>query len=119
VRGVPDMAITLGQAAHAVAGRPGFAMPPGLEPGLESTHYFSPEQSAYCNGTHVAEVEVDIETGQVTILRYVIAHDSGTLITPMVVDGQVQGGLAHGIGNALFEEQHYDADANPLTMTFA
>src|SRR5690606_24031243 len=93
--------------------------PPGLEPGLESTHYFSPEQSAYCNGTHVAEVEVDVETGQVTILRYVIAHDSGTLINPMVVDGQVQGGLAHGIGNALFEEQHYDADANPLTMTFA
>jgi len=119
VRGVPEMAVTLGKVAHAVAGTPGFAMPPGLEPGLEATHYFSPAQSAYCNGTHVAEVEVDIETGQVTILRYVIAHDSGTLINPMIVDGQVQGGLAHGIGNALFEEQHYDEHANPLTTTFA
>ena len=119
VRGVPDMSLGLGELAHAVAGKPGFAMLPGFEPGLEATHYFSPEQSAYCNGTHVAEVEVDIETGFVKILRYVIAHDSGNLINPMIVDGQVQGGLAHGIGNALFEEQHYDVDANPLTTTFA
>ncbi len=119
VRGVPDMSVTLGQIAKAVAGMPGFAMPPGLEPGLEATHYFSPEQSAYCNGTHIAEVEVDVETGHVTILRYVIAHDAGTLINPMIVDGQVQGGLAHGVGNALFEVQHYDEHANPVTMTFA
>ncbi|MEK9723460.1 MAG: xanthine dehydrogenase family protein molybdopterin-binding subunit [Rhodospirillaceae bacterium] len=119
VRGVPDMSLGLGELAHAIAGTPGFAMPPGFEPGLEATHYFSPEQSAYCNGTHVAEVEVDIETGHVTILRYVIAHDSGNLINPMIVDGQVQGGLAHGIGNALFEEQHFDDGANPLTTTFA
>lgn len=119
VQGVPDMSLTLGQVAHAVAGTPGFAMPPGFDPGLEATHYFSPEQSAYCNGCHVAEVEVDIETGHVKILRYVIAHDAGNLINPMVVDGQVQGGLAHGIGNALFEEQHYDDQANPLTTTFA
>ena len=118
VRGVPEIGRTLGEIAHAVAGSPGFAMPPGFEPGLEATHYFSPEQSAYCNGTHVAEVEVDIETGGVEILRYVIAHDSGNLINPMIVDGQVQGGLAHGIGNALFEEQHFDTDANPLTTNF-
>jgi carbon-monoxide dehydrogenase large subunit len=119
VRGVPDMAIGLGELAHAVGGTPGYPIPPGFEPGLEATHYFSPEQSAYCNGTHVAEIEVDIETGYVKILRYVIAHDSGNLINPMIVDGQVQGGLAHGIGNALFEEQHFDDDANPLTTTFA
>jgi len=119
VRGVPDMALTLGEVAHAVAGTPGYALPPGLEPGLEATHYFSPSQSAYCNGTHIAEVEVDIETGHVKILRYVIAHDAGTLINPMIVDGQVQGGLAHGVGNALFEELHYGDDATPLTTTFA
>jgi carbon-monoxide dehydrogenase large subunit len=119
VRGVPEMCLTLGQIAHAVAGSPGFPMPPGLEPGLEATNYFSPEQSAFCNGTHIAEVEVDVETGHVTILRYVIAHDSGALINPMIVDGQVQGGLAHGIGNALFEEQVYDQDANPVSTNFA
>ena len=119
VRGVPEMSYTLGQVAHAVAGVPGFSIPSGMEPGLEATHYFSPDQSAYCNGTHIAEVEVDIETGDVEILRYVIAHDSGNLINPMIVDGQVQGGLAHGVGNALFEEQHYDENANPLTTNFA
>ncbi|MEE8332774.1 MAG: molybdopterin cofactor-binding domain-containing protein, partial [Alphaproteobacteria bacterium] len=119
VRGVPDMALTLGQIAHAVAGTPGYALPPGLDPGLEATHYFSPAQSAYCNGTHIAEVEVDIETGHVEILRYVIAHDAGRLINPMIVDGQVQGGFAHGVGNALFEELHFGEDAMPLTTTFA
>ena len=119
VKGVPDMSLTLGQVAHAVAGTPGYALPPGLTPGLEATHYFSPAQSAYCNGTHIAEVEVDIETGHVEILRYVIAHDAGTLINPMIVDGQVQGGLAHGVGNALFEELHFGEDGTPLTTTFA
>ena len=119
VRGVPKMSVTLGQVAHAVAGVPGFAIPSGMEPGVEATHYFAPDQSAYCNGTHIAEVEVDIETGHVVLVRYVIAHDSGNLINPMIVEGQVQGGFAHGVGNALFEEQHYDDHANPLTMTFA
>jgi aerobic carbon-monoxide dehydrogenase large subunit len=119
VRGVPEMSLTLGQVAHAVAGTPGYALPPGLDPGLESTHYFSPAAAAYCNGTHIAEVEVDVETGMVTILRYVTGHDAGRLINPLIVDGQVQGGVAHGVGNALFEALHFDADANPLTTTFA
>ena len=118
VRGVPEMSITLAQLAHQVAGAPGFALPEGIDPGLEATHYFSPSQSAYCNGCHVAEVEVDIDTGQVTILKYVITHDAGNLINPLIVDGQVQGGLAHGIGNALFEELHFDDDAMPLTTNF-
>ena len=67
----------------------------------------------------MAEVAVDIETGSVEILRYVVAHDCGNLINPLIVDGQVQGGVAHGIGNALLEHLHYDEDANPLTTTFA
>jgi len=119
VRGVPDLSLGLGQIAQAVAGTPGYALPAGMEPGLEATHYFSPAQSAYCNGCHIAEVEVDVETGRVDILRYVLAHDAGTLINPLIVDGQVQGGVAHGIGNALFEKMHYDSDANPLSVTFA
>jgi carbon-monoxide dehydrogenase large subunit len=67
----------------------------------------------------VAEVEVDPMTGGVTILNYVVGHDSGNVINPMIVDGQVQGGVAHGIGNALFEFMKYDADAQPLTTTLA
>jgi carbon-monoxide dehydrogenase large subunit len=119
VRGVPDLSLGLGQIAQAVAGTPGYALPAGIEPGLEATHYFSPAQSAYCNGSHVVEVEVDVETGRVAILRYVLAHDSGNLINPLIVDGQVQGGVAHGIGNALYEKMHYDDGGNPLSVTFA
>jgi carbon-monoxide dehydrogenase large subunit len=98
---------------------PGYAMPGGLSPGLEATSYFLPSQSTYCNGTHVAEVEVDPETGAVRIVRYTVAHDSGRLINPLVVDGQVEGGVAHGIGNALYEWMRYDQQAQPLTTTFA
>ena len=71
--------------------------------GLEHTAYFAPPQASYCNGTHVVEVEVDPMTGGISILNYTVAHDSGVVINPMIVDGQVQGGVAHGIGNALFE----------------
>jgi carbon-monoxide dehydrogenase large subunit len=90
----------------------------GLSPGLEHTAYFQPDQSTYSNGTHVAEVEVDIETGAVTILRYTALHDCGTVINPMVVEGQVVGGIAHGIGNALFERLLHDAAGEPQTVNF-
>ncbi len=119
VKGVPDLSLGLADIARAVQGMPGFSLPGGVEPGLESTQYFSPPQSTYCNGTAVAEVEIDIETGAVTILNYSMAHDSGTLINPLVVDGQVQGATAHGIGNTLYEWMIYDDDAQPLTTTFA
>jgi carbon-monoxide dehydrogenase large subunit len=66
----------------------------------------------------VVELEVDPMTGGVAILNYTVAHDSGNIINPMIVDGQVQGGVAHGIGNAMFEWMKYDDDANPLTTTF-
>jgi len=119
VRGVPGMTKTLGDIARSVAGMPGFALPGGMEPGLEATQYFSPAQAAYCNGTAVAEVEVDIETGRIDVLRYAMGHDSGNLINPMIVDGQVHGAVVHGIGNALYEWMVYDADANPVSTTFA
>jgi carbon-monoxide dehydrogenase large subunit len=107
-----------GELARLAQGMPGFSFAPGQTPGLEHTAYFTPPQASYCNGTHVAEVEVDPATGAVTILDYTVAHDSGNVINPMIVDGQVQGGVAHGIGNALFEWMKYDASAQPLTTTF-
>jgi aerobic carbon-monoxide dehydrogenase large subunit len=111
--------ISFGDLARLAQGAPGFSLPPGEMPGLEHTAYFTPPQAAYCNGTHIAEVEVDIETGAVAILNYAVAHDSGTLINPLIVDGQIQGGVAHGIGNALLEAMAYDENAQPLTTSFA
>ena len=118
VRGVPGMRKSLREVAVKSIGMPGFSMVGGLSPGLENTAYFQPDQSTYSNGTHVAEVEVDIETGQVTILRYTVFHDCGHVINPMVVEGQVVGGVAHGLGNALFERLVYDRDAQPLSVNF-
>jgi carbon-monoxide dehydrogenase large subunit len=97
-------------------GVPGFAM--NEEPGLEHTSYFLPPRSTYANATHIAEVEVDIETGQVHIQKFVVVHDCGRAINPLVVEGQVIGGIAHGIGNALFERLVYDENAQPLTVNF-
>jgi aerobic carbon-monoxide dehydrogenase large subunit len=112
-------AVSFGELAKLAQGAPGFSLPEGETPGLEHTAYFTPPQAAYCNGTHVAEVEVDIETGAVEILNYAVAHDSGNLINPLIVDGQIQGGVAHGIGNALLEAMVYDENAQPLTASFA
>ena len=119
VRGVPGMKKSFREIAVKSIGMPGFSMAGGLSPGLENTAYFQPDQSTYSNGTHIAEVEVDIDTGAVKILRYTVLHDCGTVINPMVVEGQVVGGVAHGIGNALFERLCHDNDAQPQTTTFA
>jgi len=119
VRGVPGLKKSFREIAVKSIGMPGFSMAGGLTPGLESTAYFQPDQSTYSNGVHVAEVEVDIETGGVTILRYTVLHDCGTVINPMVVEGQVVGGIAHGIGNALFERLYHDSGAQPQTTNFA
>jgi len=119
VKGVPNLSVTLADVARALAGAPGFPMMRGVDPGLESTVNFAPERMLYCNGTHVAEVEVDIETGEVKILGYVVVNDSGRIINPMIVEGQLCGGVMHGIGNALFEWMGYDENAQPLTTTFA
>lgn len=111
--------LSFGELARLAQGMPGFSLAPGQTPGLEHTAYFAPPQASYCSGTHLVEVEVDPMTGAVKILSYVVAHDSGNIINPMVVDGQIQGGVAHGIGNALFEWMKYDENAQPLTTTFA
>jgi carbon-monoxide dehydrogenase large subunit len=118
-RGGNKPTLSFGELARLAQGMPGFSFAAGQTPGLEHTVYFTPSQASYCNGTHVAEVEVDPLTGGVTILNYVVAHDSGNIINPLIVDGQVQGGVAHGIGNALFEFMKYDAGGQPLTTSFA
>src|SRR5207237_3249544 len=110
--------MSFGELARLAQGMPGFSLAPGQAPGLEHTAYFTPPQTSYCNGTHVAEVEVDPMTGGVTLLCYTVGHDSGNVINPMIVDGQVQGGVAHGIGNALFDCMVYDAAAQPPSTTF-
>jgi carbon-monoxide dehydrogenase large subunit len=118
IKGVPDHGKTFAEIATFANGMPGFSLPGGVTPGLDDTAYFTPERSTYANGAHVVEVEVDIETGAVTILRYSTAHDCGSMINPKMVDGQVMGGVAHGIGNALFEWMRYDDDAQPQTVNF-
>jgi carbon-monoxide dehydrogenase large subunit len=118
VRGVPDHGRSLAEIAEFTTGLPGFALPRGVDAGLEDTTYFTPERASYPNGCHVAEVEVDLDTGQVRVLRYTVGHDCGTIINPISVEGQVQGGVAHGIGNALFEWMRYDENAQPVTTNF-
>jgi carbon-monoxide dehydrogenase large subunit len=111
--------LTFRELARLSQGMPGFSMAPGQTPGIEHTAYFTPPQASYCSGTHVVELEVDPMTGAITFVNYAVAHDSGNIINPLIVDGQVQGGVAHGIGNALLEWMKYDENGQPLTTTFA
>jgi aerobic carbon-monoxide dehydrogenase large subunit len=119
VVGAPGSGLSLREVAEAVSGVPGYAMPGKFEPGLESLQSFLPSALTYGMGCHAVEVEVDVETGRVRILRYVVVNDSGKLINPMIVEGQLVGGTAHAIGNTLYELMCYDDDAQPLTTTFA
>ena len=114
-----DKAVSLGELARVLKGAPGYAFPPGVDPALEADIKWQTEPLTYANTSHVAEVEVDPATGHVTILRYTALQDCGTRVNPMIVDGQIRGGIVHGIGNALFEEMIYSADGQPLTVTFA
>jgi carbon-monoxide dehydrogenase large subunit len=118
VIGAPDLAVGLGELARVLKGAPGYPFPPDLEPGLEARSTFRTDALAYANACHVAEVEVDVETGGVRVLRYVAMQDSGRLINPLIVDGQVRGGVVHGVGNAVLERMGYDEAGQPLTTTF-
>jgi aerobic carbon-monoxide dehydrogenase large subunit len=89
-----------------------------VSPGLEASETFVSDAMAYANGTAVAAVEVDPETGFVAIERLVIAHDCGRMLNPMIVDGQILGGAAHGIGNALLEWMGFDDEGQPVTANF-
>ena len=115
----PGKTCGLADIARASYGVPGFNLPKGMAPGLTVTHYFAPSASVYSNGSAFAEVEVDIETGDVKVRRYGLSHDCGTVINPMLVRGQVLGGILHGIGNTLLEHHAYDYQAQPLTTSLA
>jgi carbon-monoxide dehydrogenase large subunit len=118
VRGAPARGLSLAAvAAIASAPRPGYALPGGMDPGLEASGYVRVTQSTYSSGAHAAVVEVDPDTGAVRLLRYVAVDDCGVMINPMIVEGQVHGGIAHGIGNALLEEIVYDASGQMITGT--
>jgi carbon-monoxide dehydrogenase large subunit len=119
VRDDPARYLGFADLGRLLRGIPGYDLPPGAGAGLESTRYWEPEAMAYANASHACEVEVDIATGEVRLLRYVALQDSGTLINPMIAEGQVHGGIVHGIGNALFEFMRYDEQAQPQSTTFA
>jgi aerobic carbon-monoxide dehydrogenase large subunit len=117
VRGEPGRAISLGELARKANPLRG-AVTPGTEPGLEATAYFGPDRGNAANGVHAILVEVDPETAAVAIRRYVVVHDCGTVINPMVVEAQVQGGVAHGIGNAFYEQLLFDENGQLLNASF-
>jgi len=119
VKGVPGMKRSIAEIAHALSGVPGFALPGGLPPGLAAAVDFEPSSMTYTNGTHVVEAEVDPVTGAVRLNRYVVVHDCGRIINPMMLHGQVQGGVVNGIGATLFEWMRYADDGQPLTVNYA
>ena len=117
ISGTPDRAIGLGELARLANPLRG-AVRPGTEPGLEATAYFGPDRGSTASGVHAMEVEVDPETAMVRITRYVVVHDCGRVINPLIVEGQIQGGVAHGIGNAFYEQLRYDEGGQLLNASF-
>ena len=118
VRGAPDRRVALADVASLAYRPSGGTLPPGEDPALEATQYYDPPPATFSNGTHVAVVDVDIDTGRVAIVRHVVVEDCGRIVNPMIVDGQTHGAVAQGIGNALHEEIAYDDGGQPLTTTF-
>jgi carbon-monoxide dehydrogenase large subunit len=115
VKGSPDRSMTIQAAAFAA--HAAHNLPDGMEPGLEETAVFDPPNFSWPGGAHAAVVEVDTETGDARLLRYVAVDDVGQPVNPTIVDGQVHGGITQGIAAALYEEGLYDEDANLLTTT--
>jgi len=116
VRGSPDQGLTLAEVA-------GLAyipqdIPQGMEPGLEEVAFYDPENFVFPFGAHAAIVELDAETGKVEVIRYVAVDDCGPAINPLLIDGQVHGGIVHSIGQALYEQVAYDEAGQLVTGTF-
>ena len=109
----PESSLTLKEIAFAAW--TAHNLPEGLEPGLEATYVYDPPNFSWPSGAHVAVVEVDTETGAVELLRYVAVDDVGVVVNPTIVEGQIHGGLAQGVAQALYEEAVYDEDGNLLT----
>ena len=117
VKGSPQTAIKLGELAQRANPMRG-AVKPGTEPGLEATDYFGPERGATASGVHAMIVEVDRATMLVEIKRYVVVHDCGSVINPMILEGQIHGGVAQGIGNAFYEQLVFDENGQLLNASF-
>lgn len=117
VQDIPQKSLSLGELAQRANPMRG-AVKPGTEPGLESTDYFGPEMGATSAGSHAMIVEVDPETMLVKVLRYVVVHDCGKVINPLILDGQVHGGVAQGIGNAFYEKVIFDDNGQILNASF-
>ncbi len=117
VKGVPSRSITLGELAQMANPLRG-AVKPGTEPGLEATNYFGPERGATASGMHAMIIEVDPGTYNVDIQKLVVVHDCGRVINPLILDGQIHGGVAQGIGNAFFEELVWDENGQLLNASF-
>jgi aerobic carbon-monoxide dehydrogenase large subunit len=116
VRGSPDKGMTLAEVAGAAYVPEN--LPEGMEPGLDEQTFFDPENFVFPFGAHACVVDVDSETGRVDVVRYVAVDDCGPAINPMLIDGQVHGGITHGLGQALFERVYYDDDGQLITGTF-
>ena len=115
IKGSPDKGMTLAEVAGAAYLN---LIPDGMEPGLEETTFYDPENFVFPFGAHAAIVDIDGETGKITLTRYVAVDDCGNAINPLLIEGQVHGGIVHAVGQALYERVHYDEDGQLVTGTF-
>jgi carbon-monoxide dehydrogenase large subunit len=106
------------EIARAVVYNRAGLLPEGEDAGLELTATYDPPLLTYSNATHIGEVEIDPQTGQLRILSYVVVEDCGRMINPTLIEGQIHGGVAQGIGAVLFEEIPYDENCQPLAVSF-
>jgi carbon-monoxide dehydrogenase large subunit len=118
VRGTPDRSVALGDVATAANPLRGTIPREWEGPGLEASRYFAPPRGSFAGGCHAAIVEIERGTAALRVDRYVVVHDCGKVINPMILDGQIQGGLAQGIGNAFYEKLVYDGEGQLLTQTY-
>jgi carbon-monoxide dehydrogenase large subunit len=117
VRGAADHRIAIAELARLAYSPPSGGLPPALPPGLEATIYFDPPGQAFSGAVHVAAVELDRATGRIEVTRYVVVEDCGPIINPLLVEGQIHGAVAQGLGEALLEELVYDDAGQLLTAT--
>ncbi|MGH2426587.1 MAG: xanthine dehydrogenase family protein molybdopterin-binding subunit, partial [bacterium] len=116
VKGSPDRAIDFKEVARMAY--KAFKLPPGMEPGLEFLHFFTPKERVFPFGSHVCVVEIDPETGEVSFKRYVAVDDCGNILNPLLVAGQIHGGIVQGLAQAVYEGVEYDSEGQLLTALF-
>jgi carbon-monoxide dehydrogenase large subunit len=118
VRGAPGRGLTVTDVARLAYRPASGTLPAGIDPALEATQHYDPPPATFSHGSHLAVVDVDPATGLVEVVAYVVVEDCGRMVNPMIVEGQTQGAVAQGIGNALYEDFAYDEGGQPLTTTF-